>query len=169
MSEFITKYFRGEKRESYLFISAGFLFIILSYYGFFVSQEDLHNGAAIPFGLIGLIQVVVGANIAYRTDNQLIGLLKLFSEDFKAFEDAEKSRMGSVMKNFTWIKRIELGLFLVGVLLLLLAMNGTISTIMLGVGIGLLIQCALMLVFDLFAELRAREYLREMDRVQRKL
>lgn len=169
MSSFITNYFRGEKRESYLFISAGFVFLVLGYYGYFVSESAFHNGASIPFALIAIIQIIVGSNIAYRTDAQVRNLLDLFSKDFNAFETAEQSRMAGVMQNFTWIKRIELGLFLLGLVLLILAVGGKISTIMLGVGVGLVIQCALMLVFDLFAELRAREYLREMDRVQKKL
>jgi predicted membrane channel-forming protein YqfA (hemolysin III family) len=67
MTESMHNYFREEKSEALFFLIAGILSIIFSAWAFFLNRERFFVGLAIPVLAVGLIQLVVGAVVFFRT------------------------------------------------------------------------------------------------------
>lgn len=163
-TRFIVDYFKGEKQESFIFISAGLVAMVLAYYGFLVAEDTLFFGAAVPLAGIGLIELIVGVSIASKTDKQIKELLEVRESSPSTFKNDELERMEAVMKNFNFFRIIEQALFIAGLILMVLGLSDKLSRYWAGVGIGLMLQSSVMLFLDLFAELRGKEYVRRLSK-----
>lgn len=64
--------------------------------------------------------------------------------------------MNTVMKNFLLYKKMEVAFVVIRLLLIFFAPT---SEFWLGIGVGILLQGALMLTADIFAERRGKEYI----------
>ncbi len=159
--EFIKTYFVAEKTESLLFLILGLLAIGFSIYGWVRWNEVFYKGIAIPIILIAIIQVVVGGTVYFRTDRQLETLTELYQIDREEFRNQEIPRMDVVMKNFSTYKKIEIAFVLIGILLIVIMRD---RAFWLGVGVGMLMQGAVMLTLDIFAEQRGEKYQSEIQR-----
>ena len=159
--EFIKSYFAAEKSESLLFLILGLASILFSVYGWVKWNEAFYKGIAIPMILIACIQVVVGGTVYFRTDRQLETLTELYHTDRKEFRNQEIPRMDVVMKNFSIYKKIEIAFVLIGILLIVTMRD---RAFWLGVGVGMLMQGAVMLTLDIFAEQRGEKYRSEIKR-----
>lgn len=157
--EFIKTYFTAEKNESLIFIAFGILTISFSAYALWKWGDIFYKGFAIPAILIGLIQIVVGSTVYFRTDQQIQQLETLYREDKTEFAAKENPRMLTVMKNFSVYKKVEVAFIVVGLLLIFLA---PAKQFWLGVGVGMLLQGSLMLTADIFAERRGIEYIQQI-------
>lgn len=160
--DFIKTYFTAEKNESLIFILFGVLTIGFSVYSLLKWGDSFYRGFAIPAILIGIIQIVVGSTVYFRTDQQIIQVETLYQQDQAAFKNAEVPRMNTVMNNFSIYKIVEVAFVIIGLLLIFFA---TSKEFWLGIGVGMLLQGALMLTADVFAERRGKEYIQAMDRV----
>lgn len=157
MLETMTAYFLGEKRESMLFIAAGAVAIAVAV-GLFRSSSP-YRGMMWPLALIALIQLGVGGSVYLRTDSQVAELSSLLKEDPAAFAKKEAPRMEKVLASFTLYKWIEIALMATGVALTFLYRGRDLPY---SIGVGLLLQSALMLLLDLFAERRADVYIHQI-------
>jgi len=163
-TRYIVDYFKGEQRESYLFLSVGLLAIFGAYYGFFYVQKPLFIGLGVPLAAMGLIQLVVGGSMALKTNKQIKALLDRREASPSTFKSDELERMEKAMQNFKIYRTIEQVLFIIGLLLVVLGLTDQISKYLTGVGIGLMIQGSILLFLDLFAELRGKEYIRRLSK-----
>jgi hypothetical protein len=159
--DFIKTYFTAEKNESLIFMAFGILTICFSVYALLKWGDSFYRGFAVPAILIGIIQLVVGGTVYFRTDKQIMQLETLYQEDKTAFAKAEMPRMETVMKNFSLYKKIEVAFVIIGLLLIFLAPT---REFWLGVGVGMLLQGALMLTADIFAERRGNEYFQRVSK-----
>jgi hypothetical protein len=157
--DFIRTYFTAEKNESLIFIVLGILTIGFSIYAILTWGDNFYRGFAVPASLIGIIQLVVGGTVYFRTDKQLAQAEALLQQSKEAFVQSETSRMDTVMKNFALYKKIEVAFVIIGLLLVFLAPS---KEFWLGVGVGMLLQGALMLTADIFAERRGEQYSRHI-------
>ncbi|MBS1545155.1 MAG: hypothetical protein JST14_16080 [Bacteroidetes bacterium] len=155
--DFIKNYFTAEKNESLIFIAFGILTLSFSVYCLLRWGDAFYKGFAVPVIFIGLIQLVVGETVYFRTDQQMETLEKLRHQDKPAFVADETRRMETVMKNFSLYKKIEVAFVVIGLLLIFLTPS---REFWLGLGVGMLLQGALMLTADIFAERRASEYIK---------
>ena len=158
--EFIKSYFTAEKSESLIFMAIGIIMISFSAYALFKWGDSFYRGFAIPTILIGIIQMVVGSTVYFRTNNQVTQLETLYQQDQASFAKAETPRMNTVMKNFLLYKKVEVAFVVIGLLLIFVA---PAKEFWLGVGVGMLLQGALMLAADIFAERRGKEYIRSIE------
>jgi hypothetical protein len=154
MQEQMVRYFSEEKAESWLFILVGVVALGASVW--LLRTGSAYRGMAYPLIAVGLIQLVVGGSVAFRTDAQVAALTAQLASSPSAFQLAEVPRMEVVMRNFALYKGIELALLLVGVALTYAFRQ---KELVYGIGVGLVMQASLMLVLDLFAERRGDEYL----------
>ena len=154
MQEQMVSYFAAEKAESWLFILVGVVALGASVW--LLRTGSSYRGMAWPLIAVGLIQLVVGGTVAFRTDAQVAELTAQLASSPSAFQLAEVPRMEVVMRNFALYKGIELALLLVGVALTYAFRQ---KELVYGIGVGLVMQASLMLVLDLFAERRGDEYL----------
>ena len=157
-------YFSAEKKSSFIFISIGSLATVLGLLGLFYFRNPLWTGIAIPLLGIALIQLITGFGLFFRTDRQHQRLLKLMKSDPSAFLAMELPRMRRVNQNFKIYRNVELLLFLLGFFLALMGGIAAWGPTPLGIGIGLSMQSAIMLILDLIAEWRASLYTYKLEK-----
>lgn len=155
-TEPLINYFKAEKSESLLFMAIGLLAIIISLILIFKFKDNIYKGIAIPLIIIGIIQLIVGGTVYFRTDAQVRELTQVYQENKAALKDLETPRMETVMKSFNTYKIIEAVIIVVGIILLFGIKD---KSLWLGIGIGMVTQGALMIILDIFAELRALNYI----------
>lgn len=160
MLQAMNDYFSAEKSESLLFILAGLIAIGLAFWLW--AEGHRLKSAAFPLVAIALIQLVVGCTVFFRTDAQVAKLRQNFSTAPAKFKSEETTRMNVVMKSFSLYKMIEIALLAIGIGLILLMRQHDLA---LGIGAGLVIQSALMLFLDLFAETRGEDYLAALGKL----
>jgi hypothetical protein len=153
--DFIKTYFQAEKSESLLFMLIGVLTITFSVYAIFKWGAPFYKGFAIPVVLIGLIQMVVGSTVYFRTDQQQQALHTLYKQNKPVFAQQETARMNKVMANFIIYKKIEIAFVLIGLLLMVFSPG---KEFWMGLGVGMFMQGAIMLTCDIFAERRGHIY-----------
>lgn len=147
-------YFRAEKLESLVFLLLGLGAVGAS--AFLLLRQHPWRALALPFLLIGLIQVVVGGTVYARTERQVATLQAELQRAPEAARSTEVARMEAVMRSFQVYKAIEIAVFLLGLGLILATRRGSHLGI---AGWGFVIQAVLMLGADHFAEARGRVYL----------
>jgi hypothetical protein len=162
--EFIKQYFASEKTESLLFLCLGIAAILFASISVWKWHDNMLRGLAIPLALIGIVQVVVGAAVYFRTDGQLADLQALFMRDANTFALEEGKRMEAVMRNFSYFKIVEIVIIVVGLVLLLFLKDKGLWQ---GIGMGMLIQGSLMLSADIFAEKRGMVYVQGIEYSQK--
>lgn len=156
----IRTYFSAEKRESVLFVVAGVSAIAASIV--LLRGSSAWRFMAVPLIAIGLVQVSVGAAVFVRTDAQLAAIESRVAREPVAVQRDERARMEKVMASFRLYKWIEFAVLAAGVALVFAVRYGAALH---AVGAGMLLQGALMLVLDLFAEGRGHEYLHVLARL----
>jgi hypothetical protein len=106
---------------------------------------------------VGLIQLVVGGTVWWRTEEQKAQLRSLILSEPGRYVSEESERMRQVNSNFVIYRWTELSLLGAGV-----AAAGTGAALdkdfVTGLGVGLAFQSAVMLTLDYFAEERGHEY-----------
>lgn len=154
----IEKYFIAEKNENLLFVILGIAAIALSLVGIFYWQTSFWKGAAIPFILIALIQIIVGYTVFARSDKQRNEIVNKFETNAAKLQNEELPRMEEVSKNFTTYKWTEIILFVAGIALVLVYRTNPDKQLIFGIGVALAIEAALMFGADFIAEKRANNY-----------
>ena len=158
----IQSYFDSEKKAGFFVCALGLLFCTLGSAFFLSAMPPFYIGMAVPFLGIGIIQVFVGATIARRSDFQIRDMQKLLGEAPNEFVALESPRMGKVVRSFVFYRWIEGAFILLGIALILLNSELLFSK---GLGVGLLAQGIIMMVFDYFAEKRGEKYITFIEKV----
>lgn len=156
MPEHVRTWFEAEKQEGALFMGLGGA--SLAGGGVLVTRDaSALRGSALPLIGVGLIQLGVGLGVFLRTDRQRAELLDVLQADPARFAALEGARMDRVGRWFAVYKVAEAALVAGG---LGAAAYGVLrrDDLALGIGVGLAVQAAILLVLDLFAEARAHRY-----------
>lgn len=150
-------YFLGERQAGLCAAALGIA--SLAFAAWLFRSVSMFRLMMIPLGIIGVLQLAVGIGLYLKTPAQVQALQEGLSQPQSRPEAhaKETQRMQRVQANFTVLKIAWIVLIAVGLGLVLLARGRPGSV---GVGLGILLQAAAMLAFDLFAEARGSEYLR---------
>lgn len=154
--EHIVKYFQGERNESILFLVAGVISIMAAFYIIFVLKSVFWNGFAIPLVVVASLELMVGFVIYNRSPRDIARVQHYMERDQSKIASVEIPRMEKVMSNFRLFRYLELGLILVGFILMYYAKPELFWQ---GMGLGLFSQSAIVLMMDFFAESRGLKYL----------
>ncbi len=154
----IEKYFTAEKSESLLFIFLGAAAIILAIVFFFFIKTNWHKGAAIPFFVVGMVQLAAGFTIYKRSDADRMQNVYAYDMNPSELKNKEIPRMEKVNKNFVVYRYTEIILLIAGICLFFYFKNDSTKTFFTGLGVALAIQAAIGLGADYFAESRAKHY-----------
>lgn len=150
----VNEYFQGEKVESLIFIlSLGLLCIVFSTW-LVAEGGDFFKGVAIPFMVMGLVMVIVGGVVGFRTPSQVNKLETSLVSQKEATIKAELVRMEKV--NNAWPKYLAIWIAF-GIIGLVLRI-ATNSDLIQGLGIALVFFSGVTLLIDGFAERRAIRY-----------
>lgn len=155
----IDQYFGGEQSAALLLQALG---LAAAGFSFWLWRSG-HPLRAMVFSLalVAMGQLAVGVGLYARTPAQVTALRRDLVERPVEARDAERARMVAVQRSFVWIERIEALVILLGVALVLLRRDHPTAV---GVGMGLAIQGAVMLAFDVFASQRGAAWLAWLSR-----
>lgn len=162
----IVKYFNAEKSESLLFMGFGVVAIVLSIYFFFFIKESFWKGLAIPLVFFSIVQIVIGATIFTRSSVDNIRVETILKSEPHKIQSEEIPRMEKVMKNFIYYRFFEISMIFLGIILMYALSNYGFWK---GFGLGLFIQCAVLLSLDFFAEKRGHFYIEHLKEFVEKI
>jgi hypothetical protein len=149
----LTEYFAAERQGGFLLVGlalAGFGFA-----AFLWGTRSPFRAMAWPLVIFGALQIAIGLTVALRTPAQVASLEQGLQTSQATTVTVEIQRMNTVNRNFNIVKAVEIAFILIGLLLAtLLPHPGTWAA----VGLGLLVEAAVLLVFDTFAHQRAHVY-----------
>ena len=162
MHDAMTIYFNGEKSAG-LFLAAIGIVVIVGATLLFRARAD-YRSFAITLGLVALVEVAIGAGLYLKTDSQVSRLRAHLDSNAATLYADEGARMTRVQRNFVVIEYVEVALIVVAALVAV-AQKG--SHTVAGIALGLLINAALLLAFDLLAERRGAVYLAVIEAARR--
>jgi hypothetical protein len=148
----LQQYFDAEKQGALWCLALGAVAVGLTIWLW--RAHGPFRAMAIPLALIGLVQLGIGVGLLARTDGQVATLKRELTASPGPAKAKELGRMENVNRSFTIIEIAELVLIATGAALAM-ALRGKTGG---AVGMGILAQASVMLIFDLFAEHRALEY-----------
>jgi hypothetical protein len=147
------RYFRAEKHAGLFCLVFGLIALLVS--GWLWRADETFRAMAVPVALVALLQIAIGGVLAWRTDRQVNDLVAGLENNPAQAKAAELERMSRVYASFRLVEAAELILIVTG---LVLALSLRARPAIMAVGMGVLLQATVMLVFDLFAEYRAHLY-----------
>lgn len=138
-------YFAAERRGAALFLAAGLTALAVCVG--LAMRPTSYRGMIPPLGVLGLVEVGVGAAVALRGSRP-------------ADARRERDRMCRVIASFRIYKMVETVVLTAGLTLMMLFPR---HTPLYAAGLACLLQASVLLVLDRFAERRAREYASHLD------
>jgi hypothetical protein len=150
----LTAYFAAEKQGGLLLVAMAAAGIGLAIY-LFVTRSAF-SAMAWPLLVFGGLELVIGVTVAGRAASQVAELeTGLQATRRSQTITLEVERMARVNGTFVLVKRVEVALIALSLVFLLVKpAPETLGA----VGLGILLQCAALLVFDTFAHHRAIHY-----------
>lgn len=151
----LAAYFTTERQGGFFLVA-----LALVSFGFAATlwaNRSAFAAMAWPLVALGSLQLIIGLVVALRTPAQVASLEQGLRTSSATTVAAEIQRMKKVNTNFRVVKVVEASLIVIGLLLVLgLPHPGTWPSI----GLGLLVEAAVLLAFDAFAHHRALVYTR---------
>jgi hypothetical protein len=154
----LVRYFEGEKQAALCAVALG-----LSSIGFAVwlfRGSSPFRAMLYPLALVGLLQLAVGIGLYARTPGQVAALDAGMASDKPKTTADETERMRRVMRSFGFLKLVWVALIAAGAAMVMAARS---RPAVVGVGMALLVEAAVMLAFDVFAERRGAEYVQFLE------
>ncbi|WP_439483427.1 hypothetical protein [Cyclobacterium plantarum] len=151
----VAAYFQGERQQC--LIGAILSVLVIAMAVFFMFQEKpFLKGLAYATIPLALLLLVICVAVIVRVPKDIERVQALQYETAQGITTEEIPRMEKVMKNFLTIKRVELAIFLIGLVgMLVFWQNEWLR----GLGLGLLIMGLCLFTFDYLAETRGESYL----------
>lgn len=165
MRDAMHTYFEGEKDGGISFMTVGALGLAAGGVLVAFDEPEVLRPAAYPMLGIGALQLAVGIIVYTRTDAQVAELDAQLESDPSAFAEAERARMAGVETSFIWLEVIE-GVLIAGGLTT--AVIGFVEDIPFAQGFGLSLagEAAATLALDIWAAVRAADYVDALEGFQ---
>ena len=149
----LTAYFAAEKQGGLLLVALAAASVALAVYLF--ATKSLFAAMAWPLLVLGGLELVIGVTVAGRAASQVAELEAGLQAKRSVTVIAEVERMARVNTTFEIVTRVEMALIALSLLFLFLKpAPETLGA----VGLGILLQCSALLIFDTFAHHRALHY-----------
>lgn len=149
-------YFDGEKTGGYVLVGMGIAGIAT---GTFLIKDrcSIKQGMSYPLLAFGALHVAAGVYIGIASDGRIDKFGKEIDRDGQAWTERERDRMAGVSTQFTALKLVEVGLIAGGAGLAYWGYRTGRGRAQ-GAGIGIAVEAALTLGFDIWASRRADGY-----------
>ena len=160
----MTDYFDGEKTGGYVLVGMGIAGIAS---GTFLLKADcqIRVGMSYPLLAVGALHVAAGVYIGIASDNRITDFSREIDRDGQAWTERERDRIDGVQTQFTVLKLVEIGLVAGGAGLAYWGYTKGHRRVE-GAGIGIAIEAAATLLFDLWASRRADGYADDLAGLQ---
>jgi hypothetical protein len=149
----LTAYFTAEKHGGVLLMALAAASLALA--GYLFATKSAFSAMAWPVLVLGGIELVIGLTVATRTSAQIAELEAGLQATRNVTLTVEIERMARIDATFEAIKKVEVALIAIG---LVFALVRPAPHTLGAVGLGIVLQCAVLLVFDTFAHHRAVHY-----------
>ena len=156
------KYFDAEKAGGLLLAVLGIAGLCLASY-LWLGRSSF-KAMAWPLIVIGLIEVGIGVGLAIRTGPQVQALEAGLQDTRQQTAASEIQRMSRVNRSFRVIIRVVIVVMVAGALVAFVLRGTNLDWT--AVSLGLVLQAAILLAFDVFAEQRAHGYVRWLETLQ---
>jgi len=162
---YIQTYYTEEKKSALVMCGIGIGMILLSFIISKFIEGDLAFG--IIFGLLPLavFQSLFGIGTYLRSRMTLRRGISRPSKAVHLDPKKELARKESALKRFKVTRHILEGLFVISLIFIGLGLGKIVNKMSLGLAMAVLLQAAIMIVYDLFAQRRVEEYTRRLKRV----
>lgn len=151
----VTKYFTGEKIQCSIGIAFSLISIGIALYFFLKSDKPFYIGMAYPFIIIATLLLIICVGVVLRSSNDIVRVNAFYALDPNRIKTEELPRMQTVLRNFKIVIWAEIAFIVAGAALFFLMPS---SSRWQGVGMGLIIQAAALLLFDIIANSRGKIY-----------
>lgn len=149
----LTAYFTAEKHGAVLLIVMGIASILACCALW--QTKSAFSGMIWPLLLFAAIELVIGGVVAWRTPAQVESLQAGIAQAKAPTVTAELTRMARVNENFRMVKMFEAAIIGAGILMACLLPAASTGH---SIGLGMVLQGAVLFVFDAFAHHRAQAY-----------
>lgn len=151
----ILKYFNAERWACSFGVLLGIVSLAAAIYFFSYVKKPFYSGMTWPFGVVGIFFLVICVSIVIRTPQDIQRVNEYFKSDPLKIQTEEIPRMNKVILAFDRILIAE-GVCIFAGLLLFVLLHLPFWR---GVGLGLLTEAIILLIFDWLAKSRAKEYM----------
>lgn len=156
-------YLDGEKTGGYVLLGLGIGGIATG--TFFVKAEcPIRRGMAYPLLAFGALQVAAGVYIGMTSDRRITDGSYEIERDGQAWTLRERDRMDGVQTQFTALQIVEVGLIAGGAGLAYYGYRRGWPRLQ-GAGLGIAVEAAATLAFDIWASRRAADYRDRLDEI----
>ena len=155
-------YFSSEKNLGLFLIPLGIILIAFAVYLWYAHKSPLGCGMLIPILLVGILGIGMGIGLAYQSQQRLNELPQSYQTDKNAFIERELPRMEKVLQNFPRLKMAWIIIIVIGLILICFVKKDWLS----GLSMALILICAIFLIIDTFAEIRAEIYTEQIRMIQ---
>lgn len=149
----VHEYFEGERQAGLLVAVLGLLALGFSLW--LRAQPHTFRAMLFPLGVVGLLQLGIGVGLALKTPPQVTAVVRGLTDTPTEARRVETARMARVQRNFRIVEVVE-AVVVLAALAMVLGLRERPTLV--AVGMGLLLQGAVMLAFDVFAEARGAVY-----------
>jgi len=157
-------YFDGEKTGGYVLVGLGLGGVVA---GTLLLREpsDVRKGLSYPLLAVGALHLAAGVYVGIASDQRIDDFGQEIERDGQAWTLRERDRMDGVATQFTVLKLVEVGLIAGGAGLAYYGWRTRRGKLE-GAGIGIAIEAAVTLAFDLWASHRANDYRDQLDALE---
>ena len=151
----ILAYFNGEKLQCIVGAFISIIFITFSIFSVF-QQKAFLKGIGYAVLPLSILLFIICVGVVYKNSSDLERVNTFYTDDPQRIQTEEIPRMEKVMTSFDIIKKVEIAIFIIGVLLAVILWR---NELMRGVAIGLMTMGICLYAFDLIAESRGEPYI----------
>lgn len=157
----IISYFNGEKFQCLIGAIGTVAGIAFSAY-FLYMQKPFFKGLAFTIIPLALLLLAICVGVIIRTPNDIKRVTTYFQETPEKVKAEELPRMEKVIKSFSILKKVEIALFVIGLIMLALFWQ---KEMVRGIAVGLLIMSSALYTFDHIAEARGKGYIQYLNKL----
>jgi len=159
----IINFYKAERKEAVFMLLWGIIITSLVVGILFWTEEVFWKAMGFSVLPLSFIQLLTGIRNLLFVNRKKINFLSVMKEDFKKAVENEKLRILNSQIRLRIYRIIEQILFFIGFLFMFLGGVLGLSVFLAGSGIGIMLQAAVLLIQDLFAEWRTSLYLEELE------
>lgn len=164
MEVYLKKYLKSEKQTAWTLLIIGTIATVFGLVSVFQYPKLLWLGLGLPFLLLGLLELATGI-VRYMTSSRQHQAFGALIRDFpQQFIRTEQHRLSELIKHLDRKRNTELLLLVLGIGMTIVGGISGLSDLSMGIGIGLSIQAAILLIDSLITQWRAGLFQHEVRR-----
>ncbi len=165
--KYLLDYYNGEITAGKVLLGIGLLIITLAFLISYTVQGGLAYGIIFCLLPIGVFQALSGAVIILKKTIRRNKLLKELEKVGSVNALTEISHLAASVKRYKVIRRIQEAILLMAFITIFLGMAKLVNPAIMGFAMAGLLMGGIMIAFDLFAQRRAEEYLRRLNKKEK--